>query len=232
MAEPYHGGLSKDLAFTSSSQHSTDYFHNIIHSFQGDNRHLISTQQIYNSSAIDTVGHNSEVILDWPSLLRWRESEARDFAASACDEDKQLIRLYLPPLRRKYAQNSQSDSSPDCHWTPPVVDSSKQAAHIIVSHLFGHFREVSFTEVVEGAYGNSSKSTERLYACARHINHWYQSSTELQSKYKHILYVSPVRASTNMSADQISRNWYLNIRLLTTSSRVVLNLHPIIKDSA
>jgi hypothetical protein len=104
-----------------------------------------------------------------------------------------LVYTVSAPLRRKSVQN-QSDSSPDCHWTPPVVESSKKAAHIIVSLLFGHFREVSFTEIVEGAYGNSSKNTERLYACARHINHWYQSSTELQSKYEHILYVSPIRA--------------------------------------
>jgi hypothetical protein len=192
------------------------------------------------SNTISSASGDSEPVLDWPSLLRWREREAQDFAESACEKDKHLIGLYLPSLRRalrrESSQNPQSDCSPDCKWTPPVVDNTLSSrATGIKSHLLEHFREVHFTEVVETAFGNSSESIERLYACARHINDWYQSSSQLQSEYEPLRDVSPIRAYTNMSADQTSRNLLLNIPSLTTSSllpRVVMNLRPIILDSA
>jgi hypothetical protein len=121
---------------------------------------------------------------DWESLLEQRANEARDCERDATNEDKRLIKLYLPLLLQKDTQNTPSKSITVCQWRPPKTLNKEHAAQIISQHLFGHLNTVPFTDVVEeAACPSKPKSTEVLKACAKCIYDDYQSSKRLRDEY-------------------------------------------------
>lgn len=174
-----------------------------------------------------TISYSNYNLRSWQALLNSRVKEAEDFEKSASNKDKRLIGLYLPRLRQEPAQDPRPDSPQYCQWVPSAADKipgKKRVARNIDSHFSEHIREVTFIDVVQAAcyFKLRSGSIKTLEACARHIYNWYQSSTQLQSKYKHIQDVSFIGDYTDMRANRrMSRNWLLNTPLRTTFSRLI-----------
>jgi hypothetical protein len=142
-----------------------------------------------------TISYGNYDLRSWQALLNARVKEAEDFEKSASNKDKCLIGLYLPCLRQEPAKDPRPDSPQRCQWVPSAgkkILGKKRAARDIDSHFSEHVREVTFIDVVQAAcyFESRSEGIKTLEACTRRIYDWYQSSTQLQSKYKHIQDVS------------------------------------------
>jgi hypothetical protein len=121
--------------------------------------------------------------LNWESLLEQRTNEACDFERDATDEDRRLIKLYLP-LFQKDTQNTTSQSVTGCQWRPPRALHKEYNAQIINLHFLEHLNRVPFTDIVEEAICLSKpKSIRVLDACVKRIHYNYQASKGLRDEY-------------------------------------------------
>jgi hypothetical protein len=131
-------------------------------------------------------------------ILRSRVKEVENYWASACDEDRHLIELYLPFFRRDAVQNPPPDSLQQCQWKNKIRNRRHDVQNIIL-HMIGHVRTIHFTEVVKSACGFEPREVENLKACAGSIRASYRS---LQRLYA-IEAVSSIAAQNKISANGI-----------------------------
>ena len=128
-------------------------------------------QYMHGASAVDTPGRASEDAR-WQILRGGRIEEAHDSRLT----------------RQEPAQNLPSGSFEHCQWKAPTANetiSNWKVAQSINSHLFEHFREITFVEAVR-TRSAKSRSFERIIACGRQIYYQYQSSMQVRSIYESI----------------------------------------------
>ena len=128
------------------------------------------------------------------STLRWRTEEAKDFAKYASSQEQHLINLYLPLLTGELLR--QQEALSECKWVLPAAkwtSRHEKDAHSLNSHIFEHFQEIGFDELVSAGMGFQSSRIDRLHACARRIYTWYQVSSERRDAYELVSCVSSVR---------------------------------------